>query len=172
MAPEIKKILYATDLSPNSGYVLSYAINEAKKHNAKLVILHVIEALPPTAARLAESFMGNEKINALSEENKSSARERFRKRLQTVCKTDFCIDLDTDERIEAIEVEEGHTADLILSKADEFDCDVIFMGTHGKGFLKHPYFGSTSKKVLRRVRKPVFIVPLPEGETDITIRDE
>jgi nucleotide-binding universal stress UspA family protein len=43
------------------------------------------------------------------------------------------------------------------------------MGTHGKGFLKHPYFGSNSKKVPRCVRIPVFIVPLPEGETDVTI---
>jgi hypothetical protein len=32
-------------------------------------------------------------------------------------------------------------------------------------------FGSTSRRVLRRVRKPVFIVPLPEGELDITMHD-
>ena len=31
--------------------------------------------------------------------------------------------------------------------------------------------GSMTKKVLRRVRKPVFIVPLPKGETDITFHD-
>ena len=43
--------------------------------------------------------------------------------------------------------------------------------THGKGFLRHSYFGSTAKKVLRRVRKPVFIIPLPEGETDVTFYD-
>lgn len=171
MVPEIKKILYATDLSANSGYVLRYALNEAKKHNATLVVLHVIEELPPTAMQLAASFLGNEEFNALSRNSKLSAKERFLKRLQAACKQDLCIDLDTDERIEAVVVEKGHTADLILNKADEFSCDVIFMGTHGKGFLKHPYFGSTSKKVLRRVQKPVFIVPLPEGETDVTIHD-
>jgi nucleotide-binding universal stress UspA family protein len=65
----------------------------------------------------------------------------------------------------------GYPADEILSKADEFNCDVIFMGTHSKGFLKHSYFGSTAKKVLRRKKKPVFIVPLSAGETDITIHD-
>jgi nucleotide-binding universal stress UspA family protein len=172
MIPEIKKILYATDLSANSGYVLRYALDAAKRHKAKLVVLHVIEELPPTATQLAESFMGNEKINALSADSKVSARERFLKRLQAACKENLCIDLDGDERIESIEVHEGHTADLILSKAEEYGCDVIFMGTHGKGFLKHPYFGSTSKRVLRRVRIPVFIVPLPEGETDVTIFDE
>ena len=171
MVPDIKKILYATDLSPNSGYVLRYALDAAKRHNAKLVVLHVIEELPPTATQLAESFMGNEKYNALTNESKISARKRFFRRLQTACKEDLCIDLDTDERIESIEVEQGHTADMILSKAEAFNCDVIYMGTHGKGFLKHPYFGSTSKKVLRRVRIPVFIVPLPEGETDVTIHD-
>lgn len=66
----------------------------------------------------------------------------------------------------------GDPADEIIRKADEFACDAIFMGTHGKGFLKHAYFGSTSKKVLRRVRKPVFILPMHEGETDITSHDQ
>ena len=73
--------------------------------------------------------------------------------------------------VDSIEVVQGYPADEILEKADELNCDVIFMGTHGKGFLKHSYFGSAAKKVLRRTRKPVFIVPLPEGKTDITIPD-
>jgi hypothetical protein len=33
-------------------------------------------------------------------------------------------------------------------------------------------FGSTAKRVLRRTRKPVFIIPLPGGETDITFHDD
>ena len=33
------------------------------------------------------------------------------------------------------------------------------------------FLGSTSKRVLRRTRKPVFIIPLPKGELDITFHD-
>ena len=46
MIPKIKKILYATDLSPNSAYVFRYAVNSAIKHDADIIILHVFERMP------------------------------------------------------------------------------------------------------------------------------
>jgi nucleotide-binding universal stress UspA family protein len=105
------------------------------------------------------------------EEKIAYAKERILKRLQTLCKKELNSDPEAEGVFESVEVVGGYPADEILSKADQFNCDVIFMGTHGKGFLKHSYFGSNAKKVLRRTRKPVFIVPLPAGETDITIHD-
>ena len=72
---------------------------------------------------------------------------------------------------EPIELVEGYPADQILSKAGELDCDIIVMGTHGKGFLRHSYFGSTAKKVIRRSRKPVLVVPLPKGKIDTTFEE-
>jgi nucleotide-binding universal stress UspA family protein len=44
--PQIKKILYATDLSKNSSYAFFYATDMAKRHNAKIVILHVVQSFP------------------------------------------------------------------------------------------------------------------------------
>jgi nucleotide-binding universal stress UspA family protein len=38
MIPQIKKILYATDLSKNSAYAFYYAVDMAKKHDAKIVV--------------------------------------------------------------------------------------------------------------------------------------
>jgi len=43
MIPQINKILYATDLSKNSNYAFFYAVDMAKRHNARIVILHSIE---------------------------------------------------------------------------------------------------------------------------------
>jgi len=48
---------------------------------------------------------------------------------------------------------------------------VIFMGTHGQGGVSRTFLGSMAKKVLRRTRKPVFIIPLPKEESDITSHD-
>jgi nucleotide-binding universal stress UspA family protein len=45
MIPEIKRILYATDLSDNSAYALRYDINSAIKHDAGVIIL---DSLLPT----------------------------------------------------------------------------------------------------------------------------
>ena len=47
--PQIKKILYATDLSKNSSYAFLYAIDVAKKHDARIVILHAVEPIPAYA---------------------------------------------------------------------------------------------------------------------------
>jgi len=43
MKPEIKKILYATDLSPNSAYAMRYALQSAKFYNAEVIIMHAFE---------------------------------------------------------------------------------------------------------------------------------
>ena len=78
---------------------------------------------------------------------------------------------ESTDIVESIELCEGYPAEVILRKAEDLGCDVIVMGTHGKGFLSHTFLGSTAQKVLRRVNKPVFIIPLPKEETDITFHD-
>jgi nucleotide-binding universal stress UspA family protein len=56
MIPKIKKILYATDLSKNSSYAFLYAIDMAKRHDAKIIILHAVEPLPPYAFGVYSPF--------------------------------------------------------------------------------------------------------------------
>ncbi|MBN2398370.1 MAG: universal stress protein, partial [Deltaproteobacteria bacterium] len=46
MIPKIKRVLYATDLSENSMYAFRYAVNTAEKHDAEMIVLHVIEEIP------------------------------------------------------------------------------------------------------------------------------
>ncbi|HEX2965823.1 MAG TPA: universal stress protein [Syntrophorhabdaceae bacterium] len=46
MIPQIKKILYTTDLTKNSTYAFYYAIDLARKHDATITILHCVESLP------------------------------------------------------------------------------------------------------------------------------
>ncbi|MBC2744903.1 MAG: universal stress protein [Desulfosarcina sp.] len=71
-------------------------------------------------------------------------------------------DPESADKVVSIEVCKGYPAIEILKKADALHCDVIVMGTHGKGIVNQAFFGSVAKKVLRRVRKPVFIIPLPK----------
>ena len=74
------------------------------------------------------------------------------------------------KKMASIEVCKGYPEEEILKKADKFNCDAIIMGTHQKG-MTHTFLGSVAKRVLRRSRIPVFIIPLPKGETDITFHD-
>jgi len=171
MIPDIKKILYATDLSDNSSYALRYAINSAIKHDAGIVILHVFELITTTNRFALELYRDGDIRKKVYNERVSETIDRIRKRLKILCVKEFDGDIKYADRVESIEVCEGFPADEILKKADELNCDAIVMGTHGKGLITYAFLGSTSKRVLRRTRKPVFIIPLPKGETDITFHD-
>jgi nucleotide-binding universal stress UspA family protein len=171
MIPKIQKILYTTDLSDNSAYAFRYAINSAKQHDAKIVILHVIEELPPNIKALVASYIDDDQQKKIAEGNVTHLMDRIKKRLKIFCDRELKDDPESLDRIESIEVCQGYPVDLILMKADTLGCDTIIMGTHGKGIIRNTYLGSMTKKVLRRVRKPVYIIPLPKGETDITFHD-
>ena len=164
MMPEIKKILYATDLSPNSAYAFNYAINAAKKHDASVIILHVVQERAP--------FFEEERLIMISEKKVAEAMDKIKNRLQVLRDSERIDDPQSVDRVLSIEVCKGYPPEEILRKADELNCDVIVMGTHGKGIIRHSFLGSTTQKVLRRVRKPVFIIPLPEAEIDVTFHDE
>jgi nucleotide-binding universal stress UspA family protein len=162
MIPQIKKILYATDLSRNSSYAFLYAIDMAKRHDARIVILHAIEPIPAYVEAYA----------AMTDEFKKKQHEEMvesmKKHLSGFCKKAEaqigppCVDL-----VSNILVPVGYPPNEILSAADEEHCDVIVLGTHGKGFLAHTFLGSVSSAVLHRTRKPVFTVPLPSEKTAI-----
>ena len=172
MIPKIRKILYATDLSPNSAYAFQYAINSATRHDAKLIILHVFESMSPAVRAHMEFYLNPEQREKIFSERISHALDRIKKRLRAFSEKELKDDPTALDRIESIQVCEGFPADTILEKANELACDAIVMGTHGKGIVANTFLGSVTKRVLRRTRKPVFIIPLPKGELDITFHDD
>ncbi len=162
MIPQMKKILYATDLSKNSSYAFLYAIDMAKRHNAKIIILHAVEPLPPYVEAYTSMMVKPAKI----EEEESI--EQIKKHLGEFCKrAEAQIGSPCVELVSKILVPVGHAPDQILNGAEKEGCDMIVLGTHGKGFLAHTFLGSVSSAVLHRTRKPVFIVPLPSEKTSI-----
>lgn len=170
MIPRIEKILYATDLSVNSAYAFRYAINLAKMYDAGITILHAIKEMPIAYEGLLSTYAIAAQP-AVFEQGRTAAMNSIRKRLEVFRDQELKDDPDCIKRVTSIEICRGYPAEVILRKADTLDCDLIVMGAHGKGILRHTFFGNTAKQIVRRVRKPVFVVPLPEGETDISYRD-
>jgi len=171
MIPKIKKILYSTDLSKNSAYAFRYALNSAKQHNAELVILHVMEVMDITTRSLVMAYVEKDYFTEKEEEKMAYAKNRIEKRLKVFfdkARVEYPELADTNI---SIEICEGYPAEKILRKGDELNCDAIVMGTHGKGLLSQTFLGSVAKKVLRRTKKPVFIIPLPKEESDLTFHD-
>ena len=171
MIPEIKRILYTTDRSDNSAYAFRYAISSALKHGAGIIILHVFELITTTNRKVLDLYLDEDLRKTIFNERVSDTLDRIRKRLKIFCDEEFNGNPKYAGKIESIEVCEGFPAEEILKKADEFNCDVIVMGNHGKGIIRNTFLGSTSKRVLHRTRKPVFIIPLPKEEADIGLGD-
>ncbi len=171
MIPQIKKILYATDLSKNSAYAYRYAMSIAEKYGAEVTILHVIEPIPPMVKHYVKGFVDEINWEEKIKYEQEMAAEGIKKRLEEFCKKEsqdapLCLAL-----VSTILVRPGHPVEEILKAADEGQCDMIVLGTHGKGFLKHTFLGSVARSVLDRARRPVFIAPLPHDEAGLTVGD-
>jgi nucleotide-binding universal stress UspA family protein len=69
----------------------------------------------------------------------------------------------------------GHAAEAIVELARDRSADVIVVGTHGYGPIKHFVLGSVAERVLRRAECPVVTVPtkslakLAKGEADADV---
>jgi nucleotide-binding universal stress UspA family protein len=172
MIPKIKKILYATDLSKNSSYAFIYAVDMARGNGARIVILHSVE--PLRSMSYAYSGAGYSKASAqvlLKEDERQEQNtelKEIRKRVEEFCtRMDAYMGSSCSELVSKVLVPVGHPVEEILEAANEEGCDAIVLGTHGKGFLKQTFLGSTAVKVLERTRKPVFIIPLPSEKADV-----
>ena len=167
MIPQIKKILYATDLTKNSAYAFYFALDTARKHGAQIVILHCIANVPPYVYH--EAGFGAEKLlDKAKAQEKEDDIAAIKKHLQEYCQKaesqagSPCIGLVSD-----IIVKAGYAVEEILNTADEAGCDMIVLGTHGKGWVNQAFLGSVARSVLERTKKPTFLIPLPSEKTGI-----
>ena len=157
MIPQIKKILYATDLSKNSIYAFYYAVDIAKRYDAEILILNVIEPIP---ARTYGRFR-----DKLHHDQHETSLEMIRNRLEKFCKKmDERDNLACLPLVTKILVQIGDPIEEILKIAEQEECDLIVLGNHGKGFLAQTFLGSVSRTVMDKAKKPVFLIPLPSEE--------
>ena len=158
--------MYATDLSKNSSYAFYFAMDLARKHYVKIIIFHCIE-------RFLLRYSGSIIIRCVQNLQKKKEQEKEQDIVEIKNAAAIlpnvesqigspCVDL-----VSEIIVKEGHPAEEILNTADTKGCDVIVLGTHGKGWLKQTFLGSVASSVLERTRKPVFIIPLPSEKSGI-----
>lgn len=67
---------------------------------------------------------------------------------------------------EAVTVLSDHPAEEIVATAERLDCDLIFMGSHGRSGIKRLLLGSVASKVLALSHIPVTIYRPTEEETE------
>ncbi len=167
MIPDINKILYATDLSENARFAFGYAASLANRYTAQITILHVLEELSPTTMLLIGDIVGEKRFSSLRSEKEQEIIASIQKRLEEFTATFSRETPQCPFTVDRIIVETGHPVGRIIATAEEIDADMIVMGSYGHGMLEQVVIGSTSRRVLRRFKKPVLVVRLPEnGSSD------
>jgi nucleotide-binding universal stress UspA family protein len=168
---DIKKILYATDLSENARVAFAYAVSLANLYDAQLVMLHVVpedRALDEQVAGYVDAKLWKEIKSRHLEEARSVLIGKRREHLAIEeVLNHFRKDAGRQLNKSAAEaddimVESGEPVEKIVAVAEKSNCDLIVMGRHGYGALKDALMGGVARGVLRRSAKPVLLIRLPE----------
>jgi nucleotide-binding universal stress UspA family protein len=169
---DVKKILYATDLSESARYAFAYAVSLADLYNAAITMVHVLPEVPALLDQSVIGYISAERWEEIKSQQLDEAKEALigKKREHLAIKEalhQFSEDakqqhegggFTTDEII----VERGNPVEVIIKSAEKRNCDLIVMGTHGHGTLEDVMLGSTARRVVRRSKIPVLVVRLPE----------
>lgn len=140
-----KHILFATDLTEDTQYLLEKVQTMHGYTNATLSIVHVVEPLPG----YSYAYLGIEDIEGqLIEEAR-----------QSMAKVADKLNVKTSDQF----VEVGPTKTKIMKVADEIKADLIMCGSHGRHGLSL-LLGSTANAILHNAKCDVLTVRLPEEE--------
>jgi nucleotide-binding universal stress UspA family protein len=140
----VRKILVALDFSEGSDHALDYAVEIGRALSVPLLLAHVFvppliitpEGASPISIDLASV---RSELEAGLAKRADSVRERGVLRVETA-------------------IGNGTPWREILRLAQEGGCDLIVMGTHGRGPIAHLLLGSVAEKVVRRAECAVLTV--------------
>ena len=171
---EVKKILYATDLSENARYAFAYAVSLSNLYGAQITLLHVLHEVPELVDAHVIGYISEERWEEIKNRHLLDARETLvgkRKDHEAIREVlgQFCEDAKESPECgpfvaDEIIVKYGNPAEQILLQAEESQCDLIVMGTHGQKTLADTLLGNTARRVIRRSKTPVLVVRLPEED--------
>ena len=159
MLPDIQTVLCALDLEPGTNEVFRYAVSFASRNGARLVVLHAVRPLGPTATSLLRIHLSAERMKEMRRAWRSRTAAEIRSRVSRFCREE----LGRREGLEpfpAILVIDGQPAEVILREAGRTRADVIVMGSHGHTAVGEMVLGTTAHKVVLRSAVPVFLVPV------------
>lgn len=141
------RILVPTDGSPEVDAVLDHAASLAAVHDAELHAMYVVNTAG-YAGLPSDTTIG---LGPALNEQGETALDR------------------AEERAGGISVErvlvEGAPSKEIVEYATEEDCDLIVMGTHGRGGIDRLLLGSVAERVVRTSSVPVLTVRVGREES-------
>jgi len=139
----MKKIIIPVDFSEHSEYALKTAAKLAKKHDAELLVLHMLEMSDIMLS--ASDGLQNQKAAFFIQ----IAEQNFEEFL----KKDYLNDVKVTSVIKHFKVF-SEVNDVAL----KHDADLIVMGSHGSSGFAEFFIGSNTERVVRNANIPVLVV--------------
>ncbi len=145
MTRAIRSILVATDFSPSARAALRVAAELASALGAKLILFHAYEATV---------VCGDGSLYRLEPQDIAATVRTVEEKLAEARRS---LHAETDVAADG-RIVEGRAAEAILRAVREGGCDLVVMGTHGRGGLRRLVLGSVAEQVLRQCEVPVLVV--------------
>ncbi|CAB3288320.1 UspA domain protein [Methanocaldococcus lauensis] len=142
-----KKIVVPTDGSDVSIEAAKHAIVIAKKFDAEIYAIYVVDVSPFVGIPAEGTW---ELISEVLREEGEEALKKIKKMAE---------DNDVEVHTEMIE---GVPAKEIVEYAEKKEADLIVMGTTGKTGLERILLGSVAERVIKNAHCPVLVVKKPK----------
>jgi nucleotide-binding universal stress UspA family protein len=139
----MKKVLITLDDGAAAEKIATAGFELGKQLNAEIAIVSVVD---PTFLSTGGSITPKQMEEIVRDDFKKTQQKLIDKVFQNYSVTTF--------------VEIGNPYEEILKKADEWNADLIVLGTHGRTGLTHLLMGSVAEKVIRHSTKPLYVIPM------------
>ena len=144
----IKTILCPTDFSECSAAALEFAIELARRLNARIQLIHVFQF--PYAMGLEDGLGMAAGSAQLFEQLRARADQDLHAQAEACRSAGITVSVD--------QLDGAPHRKIVDASAS---ADLIVMGTHGRSGLPHMILGSVAERVVRLARCAVITVPAP-----------
>lgn len=157
MLPDIKTILYASDLKGETWPSMRLACSIAQQYGAKMIYVHVVNHVKELRETIKD-FEINSRVDI--EDILTKATEKAESRMRDNVEKFLAAEYQDEEGPVEIEIQvvEGYAAQTILRVAEKETADLIVMSTRTHGAVGQ-VVGSTTNKVMHHGKFPVLVIP-------------
>ena len=160
--PEIRTILYATDMGDHMRPVFRFALGMAKRYEARIIMLHAAEPLSAGVKFAINAYMPEVNAKEVLRDGMKKALEQIQQRLDEFCEEELKETPEDRGLVSEVKVVSGRPAETITQEAEQLGADLIVVGTHTDPSFGAHLIGSTARRVTQISRTPVMVIPVYE----------
>lgn len=144
-----RDVLIGYDGSDNAKLALRQAVEIAQSANARLTVMSVI---PDVAATVQGAWLAGANAQQLEQEMTEQVSATLEEAIAQV-----------PEEVPVTKMlGHGHAGPALIAAIEEQGCDLVVVGTRGRGAVKSLFLGSVTEHLVTHSTVPIVVVPPPD----------